>query len=133
MKTESVIDFLLNIEQAPNESILANIYLKSLLSKIDSLYTLHQISHADRLFNRRRQYLDTRQIIRVSAENDIGDLGRLFIKALPYFNEQILDFFIFKIERRRHLIYAVSRHLNIPPTNKTQFDQIANKIYVFGM
>lgn len=120
-------------EQQPCLEISANIYLSSLLKHVDSLYTLHQICHADRLFNRRRQYVKSELLIEMADENEIGNLARIFQKSTPYVDDEILTFFIFKIERRRQLIYAVSRHLNISPINKSQFDQIANEIYVFGM
>lgn len=131
MQKDFAINFLLDIKQVhqPSFEITANIYLRSLINHIDSLYTLHQICHADRLFNRRRQYVKSQFLIDAATENGIGNLGRLFVRSLPYLNDTTLNFFIIKIEMRRQVIYAVSRHLNVSPSNKHEFDQIANEIY----
>ena len=131
MQRDVAITFLLGIEQVqpPSIEITSNIYLRSIIKNIDSLYTLHQICHADKLFNRRRQYIKSEVLIEMATENQIGTLGRLFVRALPYLNEDILTFYIMKIEMKRSMIYAVSKHLNVPPTNKYEFDQVANKIY----
>ena len=131
MQRDVAITFLLGIEQVqpPSIEITSNIYLRSIIKNIDSLYTLHQICHADKLFNRRRQYIKSEVLIEMATENQIGTLGRLFVRALPYLNEDILTFYIMKIEMRRTMVYAVSKHLNVPPINKYEFDQVANKIY----
>ena len=109
--------------------ISTNIYLRNLVCQLNEMISLHQICHAERLINKRRQYLKISEMEEAAKANGILEFFHMYSKAERYLDRQSLNYLLSEVEVRRGIVYKVSKFLDSPPENKRQFQLVALKIF----
>ncbi|MGF1883339.1 hypothetical protein [Vibrio splendidus] len=109
--------------------ISTNIYLRNLVCQLNEMISLHQICHAERLINKRRQYLKIAEMEEAAKANGILTFFHMYSKTERYLDRQSLNYLLAEVEVRRAVVYKVSKFLDTAPEDKTQFHNIALKIF----